>query len=62
MRRPLWDRIGFQGAVMFALSFIIKCGLLIWKNVDVNSQVSIWDFMMGMFLMMALIGDWEGRR
>ena len=62
MKRALWDRIGIQGAVLFSLTFIIKCGLLIWKNVDINSQVGVWDFMMGMFLMMAVLGDWEGKR
>jgi len=62
MKRPLWDRMGIQGAVLFALTFIIKCGLLMWKNMDINSIMGGWDFMMGMFLMMAVLGDWEGKR
>ena len=62
MKRALWDRMGIQGAVLFALTFIIKCGLLMWKNMDINSIIGGWDFMMGMFLMMAILGDWEGKR
>ena len=62
MKRPLWDRMGFQGAIGFSLTFIIKCGLLMWKNVDINLQIGGWDFMMGLLLMMAILGDWEGKR
>ena len=62
MKRPLWDRMGIQGAVIFGLMFISKCAILIWKGIDINSQVGVWDFLMGAFIMLAVLGDWEGKR
>jgi hypothetical protein len=60
MKKKHWYELSaYQGWSLFVLMLLMKAGLLIWKGLDINLEVGVWDFMMGMFFMMGLMGDYK---